>query len=111
MRHGDWKLVMNPQQLFDGYWDVNDVVLAPGQNESEIIYLFNISNDEIESINLKDVYPNIVQDFQDRLDEVKSVGFTMSNDIFELEGFVIALLSGAQLPYLEITQEIKIDLD
>eukprot|EP00485_Elphidium_margaritaceum_P017557 CAMPEP_0202733182 /NCGR_PEP_ID=MMETSP1385-20130828/188036_1 /ASSEMBLY_ACC=CAM_ASM_000861 /TAXON_ID=933848 /ORGANISM="Elphidium margaritaceum" /LENGTH=234 /DNA_ID=CAMNT_0049399507 /DNA_START=13 /DNA_END=714 /DNA_ORIENTATION=+ len=50
IRMNDWKLVMNPQPFLDGYWDVSDMTLAPGQNESETLYLFNISCDEIEAV-------------------------------------------------------------
>ena len=111
IRQDDFKLVMNPQPFLDGYWDVDEVIFAPGQNQSETVYLFNISNDEIEAINLKDVYPNIVNDLQQRIVQIQEDGFTSSNDLFELEGFVIAVLSGTSLPFLELTQEITIDLN
>ncbi len=61
-------------------------------------------------MNLKDVYPDIVDDLQQRLLEVQAEGFTASSYVRELEGFVIAMLSGSNLPFLELTQEIKIDL-
>ena len=111
IRSNDWKLVLNPRIPPDGYWDVDNVTLAPGQNESESVYLFNISNDEIESINLKDIYPDIVDELQQRLLEIQDEGWTPNSGTPELEGMIIAILSGSQLPFLDITQEIKIDLD
>ena len=111
IRQNDWKLVLRPPERFDGYWDVNDRVLAPGQNESETVYLFNITDDEIESINLKDLYPDIVEDLEERLLEVRDEGFTLYVPDSKLEGYVIAVLSGSNIPFLELTQDIKIDLD
>mmetsp|Transcript_59135 Transcript_59135/g.94134 ORF Transcript_59135/g.94134 Transcript_59135/m.94134 type:complete len:103 (+) Transcript_59135:2-310(+) len=102
---------MGPQPFLDGYWDVSDMTMAPGQNESESVYLFDLANDEIEAVNLKDVEVNITRGLEVRLEEVKDEGFTESSDELELEGFVIGMLSGSSLPYLELTQEIKIDVD
>ncbi|XP_070562646.1 arylsulfatase B-like [Ptychodera flava] len=86
IRVGDYKLITgNPDLLYpcrlsnesDGWYELSDIPFEPFRGDAlstttpptDVVYLFNIQDDPEERNNTADLYPEIVDKLQQRLDE------------------------------------------
>lgn len=98
IRAGEWKFMANPTHPSNYY------STAPTEPEK---FLFNMTSDPYEEHNLVSLYPDVVQELEQKIQELASGYRDYRNEIFDTEGSNPNRFNGYWVPWL--TEEYHAD--